>query len=115
MLEPILISISLKSKSDDTSYCCRVYHSPRNMPLFLKCSNNEGGKQMRLTYETRQTMNVDLSTIYDTSYLGRVYLGPCQNHIKHIPHLYYMIYTCSIYINFVSSVFIKLTYTGLTL
>ena len=50
VLEPILISISLKSKSDDTSYCCRVYHSPRNVPLFLKCSNNEGGKQMQLTY-----------------------------------------------------------------
>ena len=24
-----------------------------NVPLFLKCSNNERGKQMRLTYETR--------------------------------------------------------------
>ena len=53
VLEPILISISLKSKSDDRSYCCRVYHSPRNVPLFLECSNNERGKQMRLTYETR--------------------------------------------------------------
>ena len=35
-----LISISLKSKTDDTSYSCRVYHSPRNVPLFLKYSNN---------------------------------------------------------------------------
>ena len=35
VLEPILISISLKSKSDDTSYCCRVYHSPRNVPYYM--------------------------------------------------------------------------------
>ena len=67
------------------------------MPLFLKCSNNEGGKQMRLTYETRQTMNVDLSTIYDTSYLGRIYLGPCQSHIKYIDY-YRRIFKYLIYI-----------------
>ena len=34
VFEPILISISLKSKTDDTSYCCRVYHSPRNGHYF---------------------------------------------------------------------------------
>ena len=30
----------------------------------------------------------DLSTIYDTSYayLGRVYLGPCQSHLKYIDY-----------------------------
>ena len=38
-------------------------------------------------YEKRYECG-DLSTIYDTSYayLGRVYLGPCQSHLKYIDY-----------------------------
>ena len=49
-------------------------------------------------YEKRYECG-DLSTIYDTSYayLGRVYLGPCQSHLKYIDY-YRRIFKYNIYI-----------------